>query len=207
MHSIRLALLATATAVAAAATALPAAACTLQSTPQGPRIADCNLGSYTAGRYDVDLTTLPPDPRRRLLPNLVPQGLSHWINGNQVEVSATVRNTAGIAGAPAYEIGTLLWLANPRASGNTVPGSVVQVAVPMPSLARMSSRTQALRYLWLPNRDQDWDVCAALVVDPMPAGGAAEGRVLESNEDDNQLTQCCRVYGPTPDVTGPPACR
>jgi hypothetical protein len=207
MHSIRLAFFSTAVALAAAASVLPAAACTLQSTPQGPRIADCNLGSYTAGRYDVDLSTLPPDPRRRLLPNLVPHGLSHWVNGTQVEVSATVRNTAGIAGAPPFEIGALLWIANPRGGGGVVPGSTVQVPVPMPALARMSNRTTFLRNVGLPNRDQDWDVCTAVVVDPMPGGGPAEGRVLESNEDDNQLTQCCRVYGPMPDLSGPPACR
>jgi hypothetical protein len=191
----------------AACTALPALACTLQSTPLGPRMTDCNLRAFSDGQYDLDISTVI-DTRPRLLPNLVPQDLGFFVNGNLVDVDLTVRNTASIANAGAFDLGPLLWLANPLAGGATVPGTPaygpVVRANPLP---RASSRGYRLRTVTLPNRMQDWDVCVAVTVDPPPSGGPAQGKVPESNEDDNVLQRCCRVYGPNPDVTGPPACQ
>lgn len=189
-----------------ACAALPALACTLQSTPLGPRLADCNLGQFSDGQYDVDISTTP-DTRRRLLPNLVIQDMNIDVSGTTVQVLVTVRNTAGIANAGAFDIGPLVWLANPLAGGATVSGTLgygpVLKANPLP---RASSRQYAVRSLVLPNRHQDWDLCVAVVVDPVPSGGPAQGKVPESNEDDNILQRCCRVYGPNPDASGPPAC-
>lgn len=187
--------------------ALPAWACTVQSTPQGPRIADCNLRAFSEGRYDMDLSNRPPDPRVRVLPNLVPQGLSFIVNGTYVEVELTVRNTAGIAGAPAFEIGTLWWQVDPLTGKAKVAPHPAYQGLWVQPLPRNTSRRYPVRQLALPNRNQDWDLCVSAVVDPVPSGGPAQGRVPESNEDDNLFEQCCRVYGTNnPDTSGPPSC-
>lgn len=193
-------------AALSALAALPAWACTVQSTPQGPRITDCNLSAFSEGRFDVDLSNRPPDPRRRVLPNLVPQALSFFVSGTLVDVELTVRNTAGIANAAGFEMGTVWWTVDPLTGRSKLAPHQAYHPVQVPSLPRSTSRRYPVRQLMLPNRNQDWDLCVSAVVDPMPSGGPAQGRVPESNEDDNLLEQCCRVYGPNPDTSGPPPC-
>jgi hypothetical protein len=193
------------TALAALFAALPTHACDIVRTPFGLRITNCNLSELYKGRYDQALEFIPNRNGLQLrFPNLVPTDLDTFVINTGVNVGVDVEND-GNGNALTFEValvGTVHDPLNNGAAYSTTPLPPQTIS----GLAAGAGIAVGTGTLFLPNRNQDWDVCLMATIDPPPAGGQAWGRVYESNEADNLRTGCCRVYGPTPDMTGPPAC-
>lgn len=189
--------------------ALPAAqACEFVRTPWGLRLTGCKLSDLTAGRYDLSLDVNPERPRWAL-PNLVISDVDTTIVGSSANMSATVSNL-GVRDAAAFDVQLIVAVTNPLANGAGVSMTTLP-AVTVPRLAVGAGATVYPGSVVLPNRSQDWDVCTVAIVDP-PTATRSLGAVWESNESDNRWPasapqqDCCRVYGPKPDLIGPPAC-
>jgi hypothetical protein len=199
---------ATAAALAALAAAQAAGACEFTRTPWGVLATDCRLKDLYEGRYDLTIDRRPVDPWP--LPNLVVTDVDGFVIDKGVDVSVELRNT-GKRNAGPFDVTVVAGVTDPLNGG---VGAVPPTPLGPVSVAGLASGASASKYagrIFLPNRAQDWDVCAIATVDP-PGAGAPAGRVWESNESDNGWPPppsdgCCRVYGPKPDVNGPPACR
>jgi hypothetical protein len=168
----------------------------------GLLISNCKLNELSGGRYDFVLDHATPPPPQ--FPNLRVTKIGAFLQGVNVALRADVENNGG-RNAGAFEVVLTASVNDPLQNGvgvsmTTLPPSTV------PSLAIGAGATVFPGAITLPNRNQDWDVCTAAVVDPPATGRPPSGAVLESNETDNQTNACCRVYGPNPDLTGPPAC-
>jgi hypothetical protein len=181
-----------------------AAACEFTRTPWGLRISNCKLADFYGSRYDLKLD-VDRRPPVLTLPNLVPTDVDAGVNGVGVNLAVEVQNL-GDRGAVASEVVAMAGVNDPLNNGSSV-GVTALGPYPVPALAIGSGVVVSMGRIFLPNRNQDWDVCTLAIVDPPTAGGSALGRIFESNESDNQWQGCCRVYGPKPDLNGPPACQ
>jgi hypothetical protein len=179
-------------------------ACEITRTPWGLRLINCKLSDFYKGRYEVAMDIYVSTPRL-LLPNLHVTDIDTLVTGGNVDITFDVENSGGLNDALAFDVTVVGTVQNPLNAGlnvSTTPFPPVTVS----ALAIGASATRYAGTISLPNRNQDWDVCAIAIADPPATGGPAFGRVLESNESDNMLNACCRVFGPNPDVNGPPAC-
>jgi hypothetical protein len=181
-----------------------AQACEITRTAWGLRLTDCRLDEMYKGRYEVSIDRHPDWTVGPLkLPNLHPADINEVVVGASVNLSADIENT-GRWNAPAFEVAVIGTVTDPLNGGAAVSTTPFP-PIAIPSLAVGATVTGSAGAVSLPNRNQDWDVCTVVVVDP-PTKARASGNVLESNEADNQRDGCCRVYGPNPDLNGPPAC-
>jgi hypothetical protein len=195
--------LATAGVAAVLLAAAPAQACEMTRTPSGLRVI-CNLYELYK-RYDLGIELIPAGPALRLnLPNLAPTDLDFTLVGSGANVGVDVENI-GVRGATTFEVVAVGSVHDPLRGGASV-GMTPLPPRTVSGLAAGAGVAVGMGTIFLPNRNQDWDVCTIATVDPPLAGGASWGRVLESDETDNLRTACCRAYGPNPDVNGPPAC-
>lgn len=180
------------------------AACTITPTLLGPRITGCNLAEITKLRFEGTIDR-EPDPLRFRLPNLRIDDVDVGVNGGGVFLQIDILND-GNAAAGLFDAVMLVSVHNPLAGGAMVGAQQVQPVQTVQALGAGQRARASMGWLGLPNRDQDWDVCTVALVDPLWGGGPRFGRVYEGNEGDNQRSDCCRVYGPKPDQTGPRQC-
>jgi hypothetical protein len=177
--------------------------CEFKRNQWGLQISNCKLNDMYGGRYDFVLA----DPLVHVpvpLPNLHVTKIGEFVVGGNVDLRADVENN-GMSNAGAFEVTLMASVHDPLQKGIGV-GMTPMLPAQVPFLAIGAGATVYPGSITLPNRKQDWDVCTVVVVDPPPMGRPASGAVLESNEADNQTSSCCRVYGPNPDLNGPPAC-
>jgi hypothetical protein len=192
-------------AALAAASAPAAQACQITRTNWGLRLIDCNLSDFLKN-YDVELSVIPPNPPLRM-PNLQVSDIDGTLFGSTVQLDVEVENSGTWNNTRAFDVAVIASVHDPLAR----PGSASVSSGPLPpvsimGLAAGATTARIVGNVNVPNRKQDWDVCAVAVVDPPAVGGSAWGNVFESNETDNTRNRCCRVYGPTPDVSGPGPC-
>jgi hypothetical protein len=142
-----------------------------------------------------------PRPALQLnLPNLVATDIDTTVVGSSVNIEVDVENR-GIRAAPIFEVAAVSTVLDPLNNGSTVsmtplPPRTVQ------GLGVGAGTDVPIGTVYLPNSNQDWDVCTMAIVDPPPACTQNRwGRVLEADEGDNGRTHCCRAYGPKPDTT------
>jgi len=204
-------LAAAACAVASVCAAHGASACQFTRTPWGLRVSDCKLSELYPGRYDVVLDTDPKPGIVIALPNLEVTNVEGTVIEKAVDITVELVNN-GVRSAGGFEVAVMTEVKDPLYRTNpTAPVPLGPVV--LSGLAAGAGVKSYAGRVFLANRAQDWDVCTVAVVDPKAAGTSQwAGRVLESNESDNtwpppRLWGCCRVYGPTPDLNGPPGCR
>jgi hypothetical protein len=188
----------------AVASAPAAQACQITRTTWGLRLIDCNLSDFFKNRYDLALDVIPEPPRLRM-PNLQVSDIDGTLSGSSVQIDVEVQNNGAQNNTRAFDVAVIATVQNPLAGGAPVSSSPLP-PVSIMGLAAGATTARIAGSIAVPNRNQDWDVCAVAVVDPPVVGGSAWGNVFESNETDNMLDRCCRVYGPTPDVSGPRPC-
>ena len=204
-HPSRIATIRTLSIVALCAGALagtPADACEFTPNPWGLQITDCQLSDFD-GRYDVTLDRSvgpPPHPR----PNLRPTDVDATVVGSSVNLSAELVNDGARAVTRAFEVVVVASTHDALQKGISVGMTMLPPAT-LQGLGIGAGAKVGIGTIVLPNRKQDWDVCSVAIVDP-PLAGSTLGSLLESNESDNQIERCCRVFGPNPDLNGPPAC-
>lgn len=190
---------------ATAAVSAPAAlACQITRTAWGLKLIDCNLSDFYKGRYDVVLEVTPNRPTLRL-PNLQVSDIDGTLIGGVVQIDVEVENSGTLNVSSAFDVAVIGAVTNPLNAGaqvSTTPFAPASIA----GLAFGASTARVVGSIALPNRKQDWDVCAVASVDPAVMGGSAWGSIFESNEMDNVRNRCCRVYGPNPNTNGPRAC-
>lgn len=168
-------------------------------------------------------TNLPPPVKRvpqttgRIqvpLPDLRPTGIVIRSEGGEIVVNVDVANV-GNADSAATSGRTILVtvpIQNP-ATGRAwyPPGSNIAQSQALwnslPAIPAGQTRRVYAGTARLPNRSQDWDVAFETHVD-VPPPGQPRGHILEANENNNTLYRpSCRVYGPNPNLSGPPSCR
>jgi hypothetical protein len=187
------------TAVATLLAPMPTHACEFIRTPWGLQVLRCSLAELFKGKYDLAVE-LNPRPELQLnLPNLVPIDIDTVAVGSSVNIEVDIENR-GIRAAPIFEVAAVGTVHDPLNNGTSVsttplPPRMVQ------GLAVGGGTDVPMGSVYVPNGNQDWDVCTMTIVDPPPMAGQAWGRVLESDESDNVRTHCCRVYGPKPDTS------
>ena len=172
---------------------LPAQACEITRTPWGLRVSNCALRELYRVPYDAMLDVAVNRPMLNL-PNLVVTDVdARTFGGVEAEISVDMLNN-GTRNAGSFDVIVTATVNNPLKAGVQVsmtplgPASIGGLAV-----GAMASQYMGL--VVLPNRTQDWDVCSIAIVDPTVAGGPAWGRVIESNESDNQWSAACtRVF-------------
>lgn len=179
-------------------------ACEISKTPWGLRITGCKL-SYFFKKYDFAVEVAPNRPMLRL-PNLGVADIDGRVNGTVVDMDTEVENNGTVNAIATFEITAIASVHNPLTPGAQAVSSSGLGPVQAPGLAAGATRAHWLGQVTLPNRTQDWDVCATVIVDPPVVGGPQTGSIWESNETDNVRDRCCRVYGPKPDLNGPRAC-
>jgi hypothetical protein len=188
----------------AAASAPAAQACQITRTNWGLRLIDCNLSDFFKN-YDVELSAIPPNPPLRM-PNLQVSDIDGTLlGGTIVQIDVEVENSGTLNNTRAFDVAVVASVTNPLNGGASVSSTALP-PVSIMGLALGATTAVIVGNVSVPNRKQDWDVCALAVVDPPAMGGSAWGNVFESNETDNTRNRCCRVYGPTPNVNGPRAC-
>lgn len=193
-----IALLAAATA-AAITTPAAEAACQITKTPWGLQVTDCNLSEFYKNRYDVPLDIRPNRPILRM-PNLTASDVDGTLVGsNAVTISVEIENTGTLNVSSAFEVSVLGSVSSPT-GGVGIP-FIPFPPISIPGLPAGSTAARTVGTVALPNRTQDWDVCAIATVDPALMGGPAWGNIFETNELDNTKDRCCRVYGPKPDTS------
>lgn len=191
-------------AIAALLTVQSAYACEITRTPWGLRLTNCKLSEFYKGRYELAMDVQVAGPRLQL-PNLHVTDVDTFVSGNGVDMEVEVENNGALNNALAFDVTVVGTVQNPLNAGQNA-GMTAFPPVSVPGLAIGATAARYVGTIILPNRTQDWDVCAVAIADPPPSAGPTFGRVLESNESDNMLTACCRVFGPNPDVSGPPPC-
>jgi len=189
--------------LAALSAVQPAEACELTKTQWGLRAVNCLLGDFYKGRFDLAVELNPSRPVLRL-PNLHVTDIDTSVRANNVDMQFDVENN-GNGNAVPFEVTLVGSVHNPLSGGANV-SMMAFPPVTVPALAAGATATRFAGTLVLPNRSQDWDVCGIAIADPPLTNGPAFGSVFESNESDNMRNDCCRVFGPNPDVTGPPPC-
>lgn len=188
----------------AAASAPAAQACQITRTNWGLRLIDCNLSDFFKN-YDVELSAIPPNPPLRM-PNLQVSDIDGTLlGGTIVQIDVEVENSGTLNNTRAFDVAVVASVTNPLNGGASVSSTALP-PVSIMGLALGATTAVVVGNVSVPNRKQDWDVCALAVVDPPAMGGSAWGNVFESNETDNTRNRCCRVYGPTPNGNGPRAC-
>jgi hypothetical protein len=197
----------TATALTSLAVAQAADACTLTRTAWGLRVSDCKLSELYYGRYDLTLNTDPTRPRVGLA-NLVAADVDATAVDKTVSLSVELLNNGNVNAGP-FEVAVVTSVHDPHNKGLQISSTALP-PVSIPGLPIGASAKAYAGRVSLLSRAQDWDVCSTAAVDP-PSSGAPYGRVGEFNEDDNHWPPpmregCCRVYGPNPNVVGPPPC-
>lgn len=176
-------------------------ACTIQSSPWGPIVGSkCNLGQFTFGEFDLDMSA-NPNPHPFGLANLVVPNAHLRVNGPVVEVSLTVQNASSQRSARPFDA-VIVGTVHQPATGAQTGLAQTLTARGLGPLTPGAARRYYIGLLSLPNRDQDWDVCVQAQADP-PTATAPSGQVIESNESDNGYRECCRAYGPKPDTNAP----
>lgn len=189
--------------VAATAFVQQAGACEITRTPWGPRLTGCKLSALYQGRYDLSVDTTPVSPVLRL-PNLRPTDVDVGFVNRVGEVTVELQNN-GTGNVGQFEVAGMAGVTDPLNNGLGVGSVLTFPPLVVPGLASGAGTVKYIGSVEVPNRTQDWDVCTMVVVDP-PTSTRASGSVFETNEGDNQWSGCCRIYGPNPDLTGPPAC-
>lgn len=190
--------------VTACLTFSASAACTITRTQWGPQIIGCNLAELTKGKFEGQIDRIPPRPVLSM-PNLRVDDIDYWINGGGVEISIDLGNH-GTGPAAAFDSLVIATVHNPLMAGAQHGPVQVLPVQSVPSLVAGGRAARSMGWLGLPSRSQDWDICVVARVDP-PSAGAPRGGVWEGDENDNERSECCRVYGPFPDLSGPGACR
>jgi hypothetical protein len=182
----------------------PAHACEFIRTPWGLQVLHCSLAELFKGKFDLAVEVNPRPALQLNLPNLVPIDIDTTVVGSSVSIEVDIENR-GVRAAPIFEVAAVGTVHDPLNNGSSVsttplPPRMVQ------GLAVGAGTDVSMGGVYVPNRNQDWDVCTMAIVDPPPMAGQAWGRVLEADESDNMRTHCCRVFGPKPDFNGPAGC-
>ncbi len=155
--------------------------------------ADCLLSKFTA-----EAAVMVREPRFRInLPNLFVRGIDVSVYG---VVSVEVENN-GAADAPAYEVVVGAYL-------DTVAGQSVdsfETSLQFPALPAGGRYETQVGTLYVPDHEQDRDVAVVVLVDKMDLRDPG-GQIWETNEEDNIAEYECRIFGPNPDMSGPPGC-
>lgn len=187
-------------ALALALPLAPAAACELSYGKFGQLQGNCRLSDFLK-KYQLDVEVYRDRPQVILqLPNLQVAKLKWQVFGSAVEFYLDARNV-GPRDAAAFEVAAVVTIMAPAGGGVGNPQSFTGS---FPGLAAGAANRVYLGTVFLPDRNRDYDLAAMATVDPPAAN--AWGQIIESDEADNVKVESCRVYGPTPDLTGPPAC-
>jgi subtilase family serine protease len=179
-----------------------AGACDLQHNGGGigPWWANCNL-TVDPKAPKLEATVINDTVRMRhfKLPDLIIRRYRYTTFGNSVEITATVRNI-GDQTSVATTIGvTVNTVDTSTSTGTTQP--IAPRAVP--SLLPGAEARILIATISVNNSAADVDVTPVGHVDQLTAAQPVRGPNFESNENNNALTDTCRVFGPTPNPAVP----
>ncbi len=178
-----------------------AGACDLQHNGVlGPWWANCNLTvDPKAPKLEATVINDTVRMRRFKLPDLTLRRFRYTTVGNTVEITATVRNIGdqtSVATTVGVSVNTVDTSTN---TGTTQP--IAPRAVP--SLLPGAEARIFIATISVNNSVADIDVTPVGHVDQLTAAQPVRGANFESDENNNTLTDTCRVFGPNPNPAVP----
>jgi hypothetical protein len=178
-----------------------AGACDLQhSGGLGPWWANCNLTiDPKAPKFEAMVIADTVRTRRFKLPDLIIRRYRYTTFGNNVDITATVRNL-GDQTSVATTIGvTVNTVDTSTNTGTTQPIAPRTV----PSLLPGAEARIFIATISVNNSVSDIDVTPIGHVDQLTAAQPVRGANFESDENNNTLADTCRVFGPNPNPAVP----
>jgi hypothetical protein len=180
-----------------------AGACDLQHNGVlGAWWANCNLTLDPKGpRFEATVMAGAVRTRMLKMADLTIRRYRYTTIGNTVEITATVRNI-GDGSSVATTIGVTV---NTVDTSNNMGTSQPIAPRSVPALQPGGEARVFIAAISVNNSMADVDVTPVGHVDQLTAAQPLRGPNFESDENNNTLTDTCRVFGPSPNA-GVPAC-
>jgi hypothetical protein len=161
---------------------------------------NCNLTvDPKAPRFEATVISGTVRPRILKLPDLTIRRYRYTTFGNTVEITATVRNI-GEQTSLATTIGVIV---NTVDTSNNTGTSQMAPARAVPALQPGGETRVFIESISVNNSAADIDVTPVGHVDQLTSASPVRGANFESDENNNTLTDTCRVFGPMPNQTVP----
>ena len=168
----------------------------------GPWWANCNLTLDPKGpKFEATVVSGTVRTYRLKLADLIIRRYRYTTIGNTVEITATVRNI-GDGSSAATTIGVTVNTVD--TSSNTGTSQPIPPRN-VPALQPGGEARILIATISVNNSVADIDVTPVGHVDQLTAAQPVRGPNFESDENNNALTDTCRVFGPNP-VQTVPAC-
>ena len=161
---------------------------------------NCNLTvDPKAPKLEATVMSETVQMRRFKLPDLIIRRYRYTTVGNTVEITATVRNIGdqtSVATTIGVTVNTVDTSSNTGTSQPIAPRNV-------PSLQPGGEARILIATIGVNNSMADIDVTPVGHVDQLTAAQPVRGPNFESDENNNTLTDTCRVFGPVPNPAVP----